>query len=547
MNQRRAIAAAVAAAVPIVLAGTGVAASAAVTVAAAGQVPPGAHDDVYVTSQDHAVSPLRSVLGNDGGTVKTLVRHTSPAHGSLTLTANGKFIYVPNAGFSGTDSFTYTTSDAVKLFSTHLPSLTTIGGVPITGGSYGSSLAPVPGSPNQFYGLTDRGPNVTAPDGVTKIEPLPSFTPAIGRFLLLNGQATLLKSTPLRAGDGTPYNGLVNGAANTGETILDLNGQVMPTSANGYDSEGLVALKDGTFWVSDEYGPFITHFNSHGVASGRLSPFDASLPAELKLRVPNKGMEGLTITPDGSTLVGMMQSALQQSDTTAKPAQVTTLRIVTYSLATHETHEYVYLLTDPKINAGAVSEITALSNTQFVVDERDGKTEPNAYKQLYKIDISGATDIGPQATVPGATYDGAHGGLLIGASQLSLEALVGTANTADATTILTNAGITPVSKARDLDLGGLVSSLDPTGGFFGHDKVEGVATIDGGKTLVISNDSDFGIDGVTNTTPPYQLHAKILPNGKQDDGEFLSVDTTKLGDAPSTATVTILVNPAKVQ
>jgi hypothetical protein len=86
-----------------------------------------------------------------------------------------------------------------------------------------------------------------------------------------------------------------------------------------------------------------------------------------------------------------------------------------------------------------------------------------------------------------------------------------------------------------------VTGLDPSGGFFGHDKVEGVATTDGGRTIVVSNDSDFGVDGVTNDTPPFTLHAKILPNGAQDDGEYLVIDTTKLPAATRTATVTITV------
>jgi hypothetical protein len=84
-------------------------------------------------------------------------------------------------------------------------------------------------------------------------------------------------------------------------------------------------------------------------------------------------------------------------------------------------------------------------------------------------------------------------------------------------------GIQPVTKALALDLGGLVSALDPTGGFFGHDKVEGVTTLDGGRTIVVSNDSDFAISGLTGTTPPFTLTAKILPNGQQDDGEFLEI------------------------
>ncbi|WP_055591323.1 hypothetical protein [Peterkaempfera griseoplana] len=65
-----------------------------------------------------------------------------------------------------------------------------------------------------------------------------------------------------------------------------------------------------------------------------------------------------------------------------------------------------------------------------------------------------------------------------------------------------------------------------------------MATTDGGRTLVGSNDSDFAIDGVSNTAPPYALHTKILPNRRQDDGEYLAVDTTRLPAATSTATVT---------
>src|SRR6202012_2127198 len=94
---------------------------------------------------------------------------------------------------------------------------------------------------------------------------------------------------------------------------------------DGYDSEGLVALPDGTFWVSDEYGPYITHFDANGYELGRLTPDKNSpnnafhkiigyLPADFANRLKNKGMEGLTITPDGSTLVGAMQSALQMPD-----------------------------------------------------------------------------------------------------------------------------------------------------------------------------------------------------------------------------------------
>jgi hypothetical protein len=512
----------------------------ALPLAAAGPAAAHDHDHGLRAKDDHyrvraGAAVHENVLGNDRDAT-AVVRHTAAAHGSVDLNADGTLRYTPASGFHGRDSFTYTVSDAVKLYPTNLKPLATIGGVDIKGGAYGSALTPVPGERDEFSGLTDRGPNVDAPDG-GKIEPLPAFTPAIGKFRLRDGKAVLEKRIPLRAADGTPYNGQVSPLADTGEKIVDLDGKTLPQSPYGFDPEGLVAQKDGTFWVSDEYGPFITHFGRDGRAIERLSPFDGSLPAELKYRVPNKGMEGLALTPDGRTLVGVMQSALQQPDLTKKPGNVTTLRIVTVDLRTRATHEYLYLLDDPDTTGTAVSEITALSATRFLVDERDGDLEPGAFKKLFEIDLSGATDVGPRAAVPGATYNAVKGGLLV--TGKSIDAYVGKDTTADATKDLAAVGIRPVSKRLHLDLGALVTTLDPSGGFFGHDKVEGVATTDGGRTVVISNDNDFGINGVTNAAPPYALHVKSLPDGRQDDGEYLVVDTTRLPAATSTATVTI--------
>ncbi|MBL7497828.1 esterase-like activity of phytase family protein [Frankia sp. CNm7] len=537
MNRLR-ITSAAAGAMAIALVGAGVAQ------AGGDQDAPRAKPDSYQVRAGQTLTAYGkndSLLKNDSGHPLTLVGNTSPAHGTLSLNPDGTFSYTPEAGFTGTDSFTYTVTDAVLKYDTKLPPLDTIGGVKISGGSFGSAIYPVPGKKGQFYGLTDRGPNVDGPNG-TKVEPMPSFTPAIGRFKLKDdGTATLEETILLRAADGTPYNGLVSTEADTGETITDLNGNVLPKDPNGYDPEGLVALRDGTFWVSDEYGPYITHFDASGRQIGRLSPFDDTLPAELKNRMPNRGMEGLTLTPDGTTLVGMMQSALQQKDLAgARPVRIAPLRIVTHDLKTGVTHQYLYLLDNPATNAGASSEITALSNTQFLVTERDGNFAPNAVKKIFLIDLAGATEVGPGHTVPGATYDAAKGGLLLGGK--TIEAAVGESPTAAAAATLAAAGITPVGKSLYLDFSGMIKTLNPNGYFFGQDKIEGVATLDGGKTLVISNDSDFGINGLTTTTAPFQLKAKILPNGRQDDGSFLVVDLEKLtGTYTATGTVTITV------
>jgi Esterase-like activity of phytase len=197
-----------------------------------------------------------------------------------------------------------------------------------------------------------------------------------------------------------------------------------------------------------------------------------------------------------------------------------------------------------------VSELTALSSTTFLVDERDGNfPAAGGFKKLFEINISGATDVGAGAHVAGAVYDGTGEGLLVGGK--SIELLTKGDNTAQSQAALQAAGITPASSSLFLDMDSLLLSLDSQGRFFSHDKIEGVAALNGGHEIVISNDSDFGISGVTNATPPWQLQAKISPaTGQQDDGEYLEIDPDRLspatGSTPSaaqtsTATVTIHV------
>lgn len=497
-----------------------------------------------------------NAFGDNTGYNAAVLTHTSPANGSVTINSFGTYTYTPNAGFVGTDSFTVSSSDAVKVFTTSLPALGNFGGVSITGSGYGSSVTAVPGKAGYVYGLTDRGPNVDGPKK-SKIEPIPSFTPAIGEFQLVDGAAKLVRNIPLTASDGTPLNGQVNSQASTGETITDINGNVLPSSPYGFDSEGLVALADGTFWVSDEYGPYVWHFDSNGKKIGSFSPYDGTLPAELKLRNPNQGMEGLTITPDGKNLVGLMQSSLVQADLNGiKPKAMPVTRIVVIPLDGGTVREYPYLLSDPGTRGIASSEITALSNTTFLVDERDGNMPPASSsnpvsKKIYTIDITGATDIGPSSTVANSNYDGTKGGLLLTDTTPSttvegFAATVTPFTTAAVTTALSARGITPVSKSLYLDLSATLSALSPDGTFFGHDKIEGIYPLDS-HTLLISNDSDFGLsgskDGVSN---PFVLVPKILANGLQDDGEYLEVDTAKLPATPVTTTVSITVAAAPV-
>ncbi|WP_245672028.1 esterase-like activity of phytase family protein [Nocardia anaemiae] len=493
-------------------------------------------DFTVARDQPLVISP-DDLLAATGGTAAVTI--ADPEHGTLTRRLDGALVYQPKTGFTGTDELKVSTTDAVRLYTTDIPPLGEFGGTTVQGSGYGSAWTPVPGAPDEFYGLTDRGPNVDGPGKNEKLTPTPGFVPKIARFKLVGNRAVVQSTIELHTADGTPFNGQVDIAASTGETIKDLAGNILPPTDHGLDPEGLVALPDGTFWISDEYGPFLVHFDAKGTELERLAP-GSGLPRELSLRTPNQGMEGLTSTPDGGTLVGVVQSGLKTPGLDGSAKDIPMTRIVTVDLKTKAVKEFVLPLQNPKRTKVADSEITALSATTFLVDERDGELPPKADKKLWTVDISGATDVGPDSKVPGAQYDPERGGLQVEGKPL--ETLVGPVSTNDAIAALKKAGITVAAKTASLDFAALVTSLDADGKFFGHDKIEGVATLDGGKTLYIANDSDFGLAASKGDQPPFGLKPKTLPNGLQDTGEILEVDTTKLPTKLDTHTVRIKVD-----
>lgn len=76
---------------------------------------PVAQNDSYTTNYNTALTiSAPGVLGNDSdpdNDTLTALKVSDPAHGTLTLNANGSFTYTPTAGYSGADSFTYKAND----------------------------------------------------------------------------------------------------------------------------------------------------------------------------------------------------------------------------------------------------------------------------------------------------------------------------------------------------------------------------------------------------------------------------------------------------
>ena len=343
------------------------------------------------------------------------------------------------------------------------------GNVTVYGSGYGSAVALAPNGSRNFYLLTDRGPNIDVAAG-NKAFPVPDYTPQIVKAHLSGSQLRIDGTILLRRADGTLMTGLPIGAGacgSTGETAFRLDGTtVIPPDPDGIDSEGLVVLSDGTFWISDEYGPFLARFAANGRQTLRWSPCNGGLPTVYARRRPNRGMEGLTITLDGNWLVGIMQAPLENPSSAGVRNVSRLTRILFKNIVTGATREYAYLLDDPASQGN--SEIVGLSNTTFLVLERDGLfafgSPPAVIKRIYEIDITGATDISALGALGNTPVTG--GKTLEQATVAELSAI-----------------LTPVSKSLKVDL---VAEGYP------HDKAEGLAIGPGGM-LFVSNDDDFGI------------------------------------------------------
>jgi VCBS repeat-containing protein len=125
--------------------GTGLSNLATVTIVVnAGNDAPIAVNDSYGATEDSplAVAAAAGVLRNDSdaeGSPLQAILVEGPAQGTLTLNANGSFVYTPPADFNGTDSFTYRTSDG-SLLSNEAIAVITVGPVNDAPVAYGQSV-----------------------------------------------------------------------------------------------------------------------------------------------------------------------------------------------------------------------------------------------------------------------------------------------------------------------------------------------------------------------------------------------------------------------
>jgi hypothetical protein len=371
-------------------------------------------------------------------------------------------------------------------------SIASVRGVTVRNGGFGSAISR--GPDGQLYILTDRGPNYDFAEQ-TKAFAAPEVGPQVGVFELRDQEVALRRRIRLRNLDGSPLSGLPNppGPGATGETAVSPDGARLTPDPNGLDTEGLHVLRDGSFWIADEYGPNLVHFDAAGQLIERVSPFGPrgrALPAVLGARRPNYGFEGLTGDETGRLLVSIMQSPLDNPRAAGRES--IHVRIVVFDTQSGATRQYLY----PLDAAGFfVTDIAWLSPTRFLVLERDvgfpGGDPAGLQKKVFAVDLTEATDVSDSA-------DRAEGRL---ANGKTLEA----ASTAD----LAVENIEPASKSLVVDLVDLG---------YPHDKPEGLVIL-GRDRIGVVNDDDYSItDGGGGVAA-----VKRLPRTGEVDAGFLWV------------------------
>jgi hypothetical protein len=296
-------------------------------------------------------------------------------------------------------------------------------------GGMGSGLAYMGG--DDFVALPDRGPNAKPyasclDDTVSYINrfhtlhmtlapsdpgsPLPfTLTPMLVGTTLLSSRFPLVYGPGCgTVGSGVPARNLADHTFYfTGRSDGFDPGKVSTNPWNArFDSEGVRVSNDRRHvYISDEYGPYVYEFDRHTGVRTRVFALPPKFAVSLQSakgaaeisgnksgRVANKGMEGLAITPGGRHLVGAMQSPLLQDGGTDTGRNV---RLVKIDIRSGAVREYAYHLDAVKTT---VSEILAVNDHDFLVDERDSKglvdDSTAVIKKLYLIDLDGAAEVG---------------------------------------------------------------------------------------------------------------------------------------------------------
>ncbi|WP_260463399.1 esterase-like activity of phytase family protein [Streptomyces sp. TRM72054] len=153
-----------------------------------------------------------------------------------------------------------------------------------------------------------------------------------------------------------------------------------------FDVESIVRVADGTYWMGDEFGPFLLHFDAKGrlleapiALDGVRAPENPYLDGGRPTIGGSKGFEGLVRSVDGRRLYPLLEGTVT-GDTPGD------LRFSEFDLRqrAYTGKRFVYRL---ESTAHAIGDAIAVDRHRFLVIERDGgQGDAAQFKRLYLAD-----------------------------------------------------------------------------------------------------------------------------------------------------------------
>ncbi|MCX4027560.1 esterase-like activity of phytase family protein [Endozoicomonas sp. SM1973] len=354
-----------------------------------------------------------------------------------------------------------------------------------------------------LYTISDHGPNIKCKYtraffgsasfcSKGRVILNPEFQPAIfqWKYNSAQNQFNLEKKIPILTRYGTHALGLPLPSPKP-HKLIDGMRRPIPISTKGIDPESIVKLHNGSFYISDEYGPSLLHLDKDGRILTRYVPAGATnfiedeeipvvglLPGILHKHKPGRGIEGIAISPDNRWLFFIQQSPLanpnKKTYEQSRWVRLFKARLNKNGSIQQVVNEYIYPLDIPATFMSKdktrgdfsveqddvkVSDLAALSNDTLLVLERIYITT-----KIYRINLNQATDI------LNTQWDDI-------AQTPSLEQL----------DYLNRFALSPVKKRK------VWSTLDtPDKQYPG--KIEGMALINKNR-LLLTNDNDSGVYG----------------------------------------------------
>lgn len=325
-----------------------------------------------------------------------------------------------------------------------------------------------------FHILPDRGYNAGAfyADYAARINQLGfTFTPHDGATAIggtteaekLRMQRQIVFTTPvtgtrLRYDDPGTHTTLFTTGLDPGDGVGTLFGRPVPyvtsytgprspdaTRATTYpgidrlavDAEALVLRPDGSGYIGDEYGPYVYFFDRTRKITGMIVPPPALLPHRpagvlnftstappSNGRRNNQGLEGVALSPDGSRLFLLLQTAtVQDGDPAVNDHAARHTRLLVYDVRTTPTPEQpvgAYALSLPTFGnvrdtvrrTAGQSEIVALDDTRLLILARDtnGLGSPSGHGSVFKAVLLVDTSVGAATNFAGDAARNAEGG-----------------------------------------------------------------------------------------------------------------------------------------